>query len=46
LGEELDLSEVVISIFVDIEFLPPKPPVSDAIDRTDVIFAFTLNLQR
>ncbi|GJR86670.1 hypothetical protein Tco_0210681 [Tanacetum coccineum] len=29
-------------VFVDIEFLPPKPPVSDAIDRTDVILAFTL----
>ncbi|GJS13969.1 hypothetical protein Tco_0408441 [Tanacetum coccineum] len=33
-------------MFVDIEFLPPKPPVSDDIDRTDVIFAFTLNPQR
>ncbi|GKA59651.1 gag-pol polyprotein [Tanacetum coccineum] len=31
-----------LTVFVDIEFLPPKPPVSDAIDRTDVIFAFTL----
>ncbi|GKB91207.1 hypothetical protein Tco_0963479 [Tanacetum coccineum] len=25
-----------LTVFVDIEFLPPKPPVSDAIDRTDV----------
>ncbi|GKB94800.1 hypothetical protein Tco_0980937 [Tanacetum coccineum] len=32
-----------LTVFVDIEFLSPKPPVSDAIDRTDVIFAFTLN---
>ncbi|GJX93277.1 hypothetical protein Tco_0347863 [Tanacetum coccineum] len=35
-----------LTVFIDIEFLPPKPPMSDAIDRTNVIFAFTLNPHR
>ncbi|GKG41701.1 hypothetical protein Tco_0473452, partial [Tanacetum coccineum] len=35
-----------LTVFVDVEFLSPKPPVSDAIDRTDVIFALTFNPQR
>ncbi|GJR92827.1 hypothetical protein Tco_0265001 [Tanacetum coccineum] len=29
-----------LTVFVDIEFLPPKPPVSDAIDCTDQLVAF------
>ncbi|GKA42610.1 hypothetical protein Tco_0735270 [Tanacetum coccineum] len=32
-----------LTVFVDVEFLSSKPPVSDAIGRTDVIFAFTFN---
>ncbi|GJQ95788.1 hypothetical protein Tco_0006927 [Tanacetum coccineum] len=31
-----------LTVFIDVEFLSPKPPVSYAIDRIDVIFAFTL----
>ncbi|GJZ21524.1 hypothetical protein Tco_0558563 [Tanacetum coccineum] len=34
-----------LTVFVDVEFLSPKPPVSDAIGRTDVIFPFALNPQ-
>ncbi|GJR08195.1 hypothetical protein Tco_0726735 [Tanacetum coccineum] len=48
LGEmvELFLNIEGLTVFVDVEFLSSKPPVSDAIGRTDVIFAFTFNPQR